>query len=48
MIAYQMSLSQQVKQNFNIANKNRKYKLTDKLPNDARFKKISKLHGIIF
>ena len=44
---YQMFLSQQVKRNVIITNENGKYELTDMLPNDARLKKISKLHGII-
>ena len=42
-----MFLSQQGKRNVTITNKNDKYGLTDELPNDARFKKISKLHEII-
>ena len=42
-----MFLSQQVKRNVIIINKNAKYELTDELPNDVRLKKISKLHGII-
>ena len=42
-----MFLSQQVKGNVTITNKNGKYELTDKLPDEVRFKKISKLHGII-
>ena len=42
-----MLLSQQVKRNVIITNKNVKYKLTEELPNDVRLKKISKLHGII-
>ena len=48
LIAYQMSPSQQVKRNVIITNKNCKYKLTDKLSSDAKLKKISKLHGILF
>ena len=40
-------VSQQVKQNVIITNKNVKYELTDKLPNNVRLKKISKLHEII-
>ena len=43
-----MFLSQQVKRDVIITNKNGKYKLTGELPNDVRPKKISKLHGIIF
>ena len=42
-----MLLSQQVKQNVIITNKNVKYELTDELPNDVRLKEISKLHGIL-
>ena len=42
-----MFLSQQVKWNLVITNKNDKYELTDELQNDARLKKSSKLHGII-
>ena len=38
---------QQVKRNLIIINKNGECELTDELPNDARLKKISKLHGII-
>ena len=41
-----MFLSQQVKWNVVITNKNGKYELTDKLPNDVRLKKISKLHVV--
>ena len=41
-----MFLSQQVKRNVIITNENAKYELTDELLNDARLKKISKLHGI--
>ena len=40
-------VSQQVKRNVIITNKNVKYELTDKLPNNVRLKKISKLHEII-
>ena len=42
-----MFLSQQVKRNVIIANKNVEYELTDELPKDLRRNKISKLHGII-
>ena len=42
-----MFLSQPVKQDVIIVDKNVKYELTDELPEDLRFKKISKLHGII-
>ena len=42
-----MFLSQQMKRNVTIINKNVKYELTEELPNDVRLKKISKLHGII-
>ena len=42
-----MFLSQQVKRNEIITNKNGKYELTDELPNDVRLKKISELQGII-
>ena len=43
-----MFLSQQVKQNVIITNKNGKYELTDKLPNNASQNfTMSKLHGII-
>ena len=42
-----MFLSQQVKRNLIITNKNSKYELTDQLPNDASLKKIPKLNGII-
>ena len=42
-----MFLSQQVKRNVIIANKNVEYDLTDELPKDLRHNKISKLHGII-
>ena len=38
---------QQVKQNLIVFNKNGKYELTDELPNDLTFNKISKFHGII-
>ena len=37
-----MILSQKVKRNLIITNKNGKYKLTDELPNDEKHKKISK------
>ena len=43
----QMFLSQQVKRKVIITNKNGKYKLTGKLPNNVRLKKLSKLHGIL-
>ena len=42
-----MFLSQQVKRNMIITNKNGKYELSDELPIDVRLKKISKLHGTI-
>ena len=42
-----MFILQSVKRNMIITNKDGKYGLTDELPNDVRFKKISKLHGII-
>ena len=42
-----MFLSQRVKQNVIITNKNVKCQLTAKLQNDIRLKKISKLHEII-
>ena len=42
-----MFLSQQVKRNVLIANKNVKYELNDELPKDARLGKILKLHVII-
>ena len=42
-----MFLSQQVKLNVIITNKNVTHKLTDELPNNIRLKKISKLLGII-
>ena len=42
-----MFLSQQMKRNVIIINKNVKYELTEELSNDVRLKKISKLHGII-
>ena len=42
-----MLLSQQVKRNVIITNKNVKYELTDELLNDVRLKEISKLHGIL-
>ena len=37
-----MLLSQQVKQDLNITNKNGKYELTDELPNNVKLKKVSK------
>ena len=43
-----MFLSQQIKRNVIINNKNCKYELTDELQNDLRLKKISKIHWIIF
>ena len=46
-MSYQTFLSQQVKRNVIITNKNGKYELIDKLPNDLRLRKISKLHRII-
>ena len=42
-----MFLSQEVKRNVIITNKNGKYELTEELSNDVRLKKISKLYGII-
>ena len=42
-----MFLSQQVKWNVIITNKNGKHELTDELLNDVRLNKISKLYGII-
>ena len=42
-----MFLSQQVKRNVIITDKNGKYELTDELTKDIRLKKISKIHGII-
>ena len=44
LISYQMFLSQQIKRNVIINNKNCKYELTDELQNDLRLKKISKIH----
>ena len=41
-----MFLSQQVKRNLIIANKNGKYELTKELQKDVRFNNISKIHGI--
>ena len=41
-----MFLSQKVKQNVIIINKNGKYELTGELPNNVILKKISKFHGI--
>ena len=46
-ISFQIFLSQQVKQNVIITNKNGKYELTDELPKNIRLNKISKIHGII-
>ena len=40
-------LSQPVKGNVIIADKNVKYELTDELPEDVRLEKISELHRII-
>ena len=42
-----MFLSQEVKRNVIITNKNGKSELTDQLPNDLRLKKISEFHVII-
>ena len=42
-----MFLSQQVKRNVIITNKNIKYELTDELPNDVRLNKILKFDWII-
>ena len=42
-----MFLSQQVKRNVIIANKNGKYELIEELPNNVRLKKTPKPHGII-
>ena len=42
-----MFLSQQLKRNVIITNKNGKYELTDELPNDVRINKISELHRIM-
>ena len=42
-----MFLSQEVKPNVIITNKNGKSELTDQLPNDLRLKKISEFHVII-
>ena len=39
-------VSQQVKRKVIIPNKNGKYELTGKLPNNIRLKKILKLHGV--
>ena len=46
-ISYQIFLSQPVKGNVIIADKNVKYELTDELPEDVRLEKISELHRII-
>ena len=43
-----MFLSQQVKRNVIITNKNGKYELTEELPNDEILKKISEFHGVTF
>ena len=45
-MSYQMFLSQQVKRNVIITNKNGKYDLTDELPNDMEAEENLKLHGI--
>ena len=42
-----MPLSQQVKMNLIITNKNCQYELTDEFPNDVGHKEISKLHAVI-
>ena len=42
-----MFLSQEVKRNVIITNKNGKSELTDQLPSDLRLKKISEFHVII-
>ena len=42
-----MFLSQLVKRNVIITDKNGTYELADELPNDVRLNKILKLHGII-
>ena len=42
-----MLLSQKVKRNVIITNKNGKSELTDELQNDVKLKKISKLYRII-
>ena len=42
-----MFLSQEVKRNVIITNKNGKSELTDQLPNDLRLKKIPEFHVII-
>ena len=39
-MSYQIFLSQQVKQNVIITNKNVKYELTDELPKNVRLKKV--------
>ena len=41
-----MFLSQQVKRNLIITNKNSKYELTKELQKDVRLNNISKIHGI--
>ena len=46
-ISYQMFLSQEVKRDVIIVNKNGKRELTDELPNNVRLKKTAKLHVII-
>ena len=46
-IFYQMFLLQQVKRKVIITNENGKYELNDEFPNNVRFKKILKLHGVI-
>ena len=46
-MSYQMFLSQEVKRNLIITNKNVKYQLTEKFPVEVRLREISKLHGII-
>ena len=42
-----MFLLQQVKRKVIITNENGKYELNDEFPNNVRFKKILKLHGVI-
>ena len=46
-MSYQMFLSQEVKRNLIITNKNVKYQLTEEFPIEVRLREISKLHGII-
>ena len=48
-ISFEMFLSQQLKRKVIITNKNgdNKYEMTDGLSNNVRFKKTSKLHGVI-